>query len=420
MSLPFSCSLESGSLAGSYDQKFERVAAAFEKNYRERNELGASVCVTLDGETVVDLWGGTARAESGEPWNSDTLSVVWSSTKGAVSFCAHLLASRGHLDLDAPVTDYWPEYGQNGKVPTTVKMLLSHQSGVCAVSERLPAGAYANWDVMVRAIEKQQPFFAPGTAHGYQAMTYGWLVGEVVRRVSGKSLGTFFREAIADPLGIDFWIGLPATDESRTARMIMPEPDLDNMSPFMAAMIKPGSLQALALGNSGGYMDYGPEQVRGFDTPVAHAAEIGAAGGLTNGRGLAGLYAPLACGGSLNGVEYVSPDVLARMGAVASAGSRDMTLLAPMRFSLGFFKAMDNRRAPRGMQDSMFLPEAAFGHPGYGGSVGFADPEARISFGYNMNRMGQGMLLNERGQSLIDAVYQSLGYRSRESGNWLK
>ena len=204
MSTPFNCSVETGTLRGFYDPSFERVAEEFEKNYRERNELGASVCVMINGESVVDLWGGTARADSGEPWNTDTLSVVWSSTKGAVSFCAHVLASRGQLDLDAPVTDYWPEYGQNGKAATTVKMLLSHQSGVCAVSEPLPAGAYANWDLMVRAIEQQQPFFEPGTAHGYQALTYGWIVGEVIRRVSGQSLGTFFSEAIAEPLGIDF------------------------------------------------------------------------------------------------------------------------------------------------------------------------------------------------------------------------
>ncbi len=420
MSIPFSSSVQSGSLFGFYDPKFERVAEAFEKNYNERNELGASVCVTLDGDTVVDLWGGTARADSGKGWESNTLSVVWSSTKGAVSFCAHVLASSGRLDLDALVTDYWPEYGQNGKASTSVKMLLSHQSGVCAVSESLPLGAYADWDLMVQAIERQKPFFEPGTAQGYQALTYGWLVGELIRRISGQSLGNFFRQAIAEPLGIDFWIGLPSTDEPRTARMILPEPDLENLSPFMAAMTEPGSLQALALGNSGGYMDYGEGNVRNFDTRLAHAAEIGAAGGLTNGRGLAGMYAPLALGGRPNGVEYVSPDTLARLGAVTSASSRDMTLLVPMRFSLGFFKAMDNRRGPPGMRDSMFLPEAAFGHPGYGGSVGFADPQARISFGYNMNRMGQGMLLNERGQSLIDAVYLSLGYRSRESGNWIR
>ena len=174
---------------------------------------------------------------------------------------------------------------------------------------------------------------------------------------------------------------------------------------------------AFAFGNSGGHIDLTAEGVRGFDTRTAHAAEIGGAGSLANARGLRGLHVSLACGGSLNGVEYVSADILARMGAVSSASDRDVTLLAPMRFSLGFFKAMDNRRSRPGTQDSMFLPEAAFGHPGYGGSVGFADPESRVSFGYNRNRMGQGMLLNARGQSLIDAVYQSLGYRSRESGN---
>jgi CubicO group peptidase (beta-lactamase class C family) len=420
MTTSFSAQVASGELAGSVEPRFARVAAEFERNFRERDELGASVCVMLDGKPVVDLWGGTAREKTGEPWNADTLSVVWSSTKGAVSFCTHLLAARGELDIDAPVSDYWPEYAQNGKESTTVKMMLNHQSGVCAISEKLPPGAYADWDTMVRAIERQQPFFEPGTTHGYEALTYGWLLGEVIRRVTGKSLGTFFREAIAEPLGLDFWIGLPEREEARTARMILPEPDLDNLSPFMRAMMNPKSPQALALGNSGGYMDLNADGERNFDMRAAHAAEIGAAGGLTNGRGLAGLYAPLACGGSLNGVNFVNADTIARMGAVSSASSRDFTLLAPMRFSLGFFKAMDNRRALPGTQDSLFVPEAAFGHPGYGGSIGFADPESGISFGYSMNRMGQGMLLNPRGQSLIDAVYLSLGYRSRESGNWLK
>jgi len=420
MSTAFNCTVETGTLSGFYDPLFERVAEEFERNYRERGELGASVCVMVDGAPVVDLWGGTARIETGEPWNTDTLSVVWSSTKGAVSFCTHLLAARGQLDIDAPVSDYWPEYAQNGKAATTVKMLLNHQSGICALRDPLPVGAFADWDTVVKAIEGQAPFFEPGTAHGYQALTYGWLLGEVIRRVSGQSLGTFFREAIADPLAIDFWIGLPEEHEPRTARMILPDMDLDEPSPFFQAMLDPNSIQALALGNSGGYMDFNDEGIRGFDSRAAHGAEIGAAGGLTNGRGLAGMYAPLACGGSLNGVEYVSPDGLARMGAVSSAGGRDVTLLAPMRFSLGFFKAMDNRRGPPGARDSMFLPEVAFGHPGYGGSIGFADPEARVSFGYNMNRMGPGVLLNPRGQSLIDAVYLSLGYRSRESGNWLR
>ena len=413
-------SVPSGSLAGNCESRFAAVAAEFTKNFTERGELGGSVCVMHHGETVVDLWGGTAREDGGETWNSDTLSVVWASTKGAVSFCTHLLAARGEIDLDAPVADYWPEYAQNGKAATTVKMMLNHQSGICAVSEPLPAGAYADWDTMIKAIEKQAPFFEPGTTHGYEALTYGWLLGEVIRRVTGLSLGTFFRTALAEPLGIDFWIGLPESEEHRTARMILPATDPANLSPFMQAMADPTSVQALALGNSGGYMDLDENGVRNFDLPLAHGAEIGAAGGMTNGRGLAGLYAPLACGGSLNGVDYVDADTLARMAAVSSASSRDFTLLAPMRFSLGYFKSVDNRRGPANMRDSMFLPEPAFGHPGYGGSIGFADPESGISFGYTMNRMGDGMLLNERGQSLIDAVYRSLGYRSRESGFWLK
>lgn len=420
MSTPFSCTVKSGRIEGTFDEKFSSVVEAFETNFHQRDELGASVCVMVHGEAVVDLWGGTARKDTDQKWERDTLSVVWSSTKGAVSFCAHLLASRGELDIDAPVTNYWPEYGQSGKDATTVKMLLNHQSGVCAVSEALPAGAYANWETMTQAIERQAPFFEPGTAHGYQALTYGWLVGEIVRRVSGQSLGSFFRRAIGEPLDLDFWIGLPEEFEARTARMILPEMNLEDPSPFLRAMLKRDSIQALALGNSGGYMDLNDDGIRGFDTRAAHGAEIGGAGGLANGRGLAGLYAPLACGGNLDGTEYVSPDTLARMAAVSSASSRDVTLLAPMRFSLGFFKAMDNRRSVPGTQDSMFLPEAAFGHPGYGGSIGFADPESGVSFGYNMNRMGQGMLLNDRGQSLIDAVYKALGYRSRESGNWLK
>ena len=411
---------ENGALHGTFDPKFSRIVAAFVQNFEARGELGASACVMVDGQTVVDVWGGTARADTGQAWETDTLSIVWSSTKGAVSFCTHLLAARGDIDLDAPVATYWPEYAQNGKAATTVKMLLNHQSGVCAISEPLPAGAYADWDTMVGAIERQAPFFEPGTAHGYEALTYGWLLGEVIRRVSGKSLGGFFRDEIARPLQLDFWIGLAEADEARTARMILPAIEPGDPSPFLRAMMDPKSVQALALGNSGGYMDLGADGVRNFDSRLAHAAEIGAAGGLTNARGLAGMYAPLACGGRARGHEFVDPDAIAKMAAVASASSRDFTLLAPMRFSLGFFKSMDNRRAPEGLRDSMFLPEPAFGHPGYGGSIGFADPESGVSFGYTMNRMGPGMLLNERGQSLIDATYLSLGYRSRESGNWLK
>jgi CubicO group peptidase (beta-lactamase class C family) len=397
---------------GTCDPKFHLVRQEFERNLRERGEVGASVCVTLHGETVVDLWGGVARAEMQTPWTAETVSIVFSSTKGATALCAHMLASRGQLDLDAPVAAYWPEFAQAGKAQIPVKMLLNHQAGLPAVRTPLPQGAYADWELMVHTLAKEEPFWEPGARNGYHALTMGWLVGEVVRRVSGKSLGTFFQEEIAKPLRLDFWIGLPVEQEPRVAPMIAAEPDPQSL--FFQEVAKPGALQSLVLLNSGGYMGAQPE----YDSRAAHAAEIGAAGGITNARGLAGMYAPLACGGKLKGVELVSPDILARMSRVASATGRDAVLMMPTRFSLGFMKSMDNRREPAGVQDSALFGEEAFGHVGAGGSFGFADPKAGMSFGYTMNRMGPGAGLNPRGQSLVDATYRSLGYQSDASGAW--
>lgn len=397
---------------GVCDPKFQEVRQEFERNFRERGEVGASVCVTLRGETVVNLWGGVAQADTQRPWTEDTISIVFSSTKGATALCAHILASRGQLDLDAPVATYWPEFAQAGKANIPVKMLLNHQAGLPAVRTPLPQGAYANWDLMVDALAKEEPFWEPGTRNGYHALTIGWLVGEVVRRVSGKSLGTFFQDEVAKPLGLDFWIGLPEDKEARVAPMIAAKPDSESL--FSQELVKPGSLSALVLLNSGGYMGAKPE----YECRAAHAAEIGGAGGITNARGLAGMYAPLACGGKLKGVELVNSDTLARMSLVASATGRDAVLVMPTRFSLGFMKSMDNRRERPGVRDSVLISEDAFGHVGAGGSFGFADPAAAMSFGYTMTRMGSGTSLNDRGQSLVDATYRALGYRSEASGVW--
>ena len=397
---------------GTCDQKFQEVRQEFERNFAERDEVGASVCVTVGGQTVVDLWGGTADTETGAPWTDETVSIVFSSTKGATAICAHVLASRGELDLDAPVAKYWPEFAQAGKENIQVKMLLNHQAGLPAVRENLPQGAYADWDLMVDALAKEEPFWEPGTRNGYHALTYGWLIGEVVRRVSGKSLGTFFRDEIAQPLGLDFWIGLPEDKESRVAPMIAAEPDPNSV--LFQEMATPGTLAALAILNVGGYMGVIPE----YDTQAAHAAEIGGAGGITNARGLAGMYEPLALGGKKGDVELVNAGTLARMGRVSSSTGRDAVLVMPTRFALGFMKTMDNRKEPAGVQDSVLFSEEAFGHVGAGGSFGFADPKAGMSFGYTMNRMGSGASLNERGQSLVDAVYRALGYQSSESGAW--
>jgi CubicO group peptidase (beta-lactamase class C family) len=402
-------------VSGKCDPKFERVREEFERNFKEREEVGASVCVTLEGETVVDLWGGTACVDTGEPWKEDTVSVVFSATKGMTALCVHILASRGLLDIDAPVVKYWPEFGKAGKENITVKMLLNHQAGLPHVRRPLPQGAYYDWDIMVHALEEQEPFWEPGTRHGYEFVVFGWLVGEVVRRISGKSLGRFFQDQVAKPLGLDFWIGLPEEIEPRVSKIIMI--DLQEMMDtlFGRAMADPNSIQSLCITNDGGALI-----VDGVDARDFHAAEIGGAGGITNARGLAGMYAPLACGGSLKGVDLVDRDTLARMSAVSSSTGQDMTLLIPIRFSPGFIKSHDNRRQPPGMRDSVILSEDAFGHPGMGGSIGFADPRERMSFGYTMNKMGTELGLNPRGQSLVDAVYISLGFSSNACGSWLR
>jgi CubicO group peptidase (beta-lactamase class C family) len=387
--------------------EFDLVRQEFARNFAERGEVGASVAVTVRGETVLDLWAGVADASSGRPWERDTTVVVWSCTKGATALCAHILADRGELDLDAEVGRYWPEFAGNGKEAITVRMLLSHQAGLPAVRHELPPGAFYDWELMTSALAAEAPFWTPGLEHGYHGLTFGFLVGEVVRRVSGSTLGAFFRAEVAGPLGLDFQIGLPEADEARVARVIPGAPDPENLSPMeRAAFTDPTSIPYLMLVNSGGYMLPGEA-----DSRAAHAAELPSTGGITNARGLAGMYRPLAGGGA----PLVSEGTVRRMAATESAGL-DASILLPTRWTTGFVKAVDNRRFGPGQ--SVIYAEEAFGHPGIGGSVGFADPKAGLSFGYTMNKHGGGAGLNERGQSLIDTVYRSLGYRTDAYGTW--
>jgi|tagenome__1003787_1003787.scaffolds.fasta_scaffold20758622_1 CubicO group peptidase (beta-lactamase class C family) len=399
-------------IEGSCDERFAAVREEFERNFAERGEAGASVCVTVDGQTVVDLWGGAATAD--RPWTADTLTHVWSATKGATALCAHLLAGRGQLDLNAPVVAYWPEFGKHGKDVILVRHLLAHQAGLPAVREPLPMGAFYDWELMVDALAREEPFWKPGTRHGYHALTFGFLVGEVVRRASGRPLGVFFREEVAEPLGLDFHLGLPISHEDRVAPTVPaapPGPGDPVPSLYVAAFTDPSSMQAMMLANSGGYMTTPGEA----DSPAAHAAVMGAVGGITNARGLAGMYRPLANGGG----ELVWPEQLPLMSAVVSATSVDAVLLVPSRWSLGFAKTIDNGYLPVADREGMLLSEDAFGHPGMGGSLGFADPRAKLSFGYAMTRQGTGLGVNERGQSLVDAVYTALGYaRVGGSGKW--
>jgi CubicO group peptidase (beta-lactamase class C family) len=402
---------------GTCDPRFGAVRDEFERNFAERSEVGAAVCVTLEGETMVDLWGGLADPTTGRAWERDTIGVIWSCTKGATALCAHVLVTRGALDLDAPVAKYWPEFAKNGKGAITVRVLLAHQAGLAAFSEPIPEDAYRDWEMIVDLLTEQEPLWAPGTRHGYHALTYGHLVGEVVRRVTGRSLGTFFREEIGEPLGLDLWIGLPEQHEHRVAPTIpAPFPEPGDVIPtfYRVAMTEPASVGARVLMNSG--LVFAPGWI---DARATHAAELPAFGGIGNARSLARMYRALAVGGTVDGIQLVDGGGLAAMGAVASATSVDATMLVPTRWSLGFVKSVDNSAREPGDQDGVILAEDAFGHVGMGGSIGFADPRARASFGYTMNRQGMSTGLDARAQSLIDATYSALGYhRSPRGGSW--
>ena len=394
---------------GRCDPRFEAVKREFEKNFAERDEVGASVCLSVNGETLVDLWGGVADAETGDPWREDTISIVFSCSKAATALCAHILIDRGELNPDALVAEYWPEFAKNGKEKTTVQMMLNHESALPALRDPVRPGGFADWDYMIQRMEDEEPFWEPGTRNGYHMINFGWTVGELVRRVSGKSLGTFFRDEVAGPTGARFWLGLPETEDVHIApiRQYRPKPG-DATTEFTIRMVSdPESIQHKSFMNTGGW---------DFNDRRMQAAEIGGGGGLSNARGQVAMYTPLAT----NDGSLVSGDRLQNMTMVSTATHQDVTLLVPTRFASGFMKSMDNRGRNLGPGTSVIMGDRAFGHVGAGGSIGFADPECGLAFSYTMNQMGNGILMNDRGQSLIDAAYRSLGYRTNSPGAWVR
>ncbi|MEO1569604.1 MAG: serine hydrolase domain-containing protein [Pseudomonadota bacterium] len=399
----------STTVQGHCDPQFEAVRAEFEKNFAERGEVGASVCLSVDGETKVDLWGGVANPETGDAWTEDTVSIVFSCTKAATAICAHILIDRGDLNPAALVSDYWPEFAKGGKEATTVQMMLNHESALPALRAPVKEGGFLDWDYMISRMEDEEAFWEPGTRNGYHMVNFGWTVGELVRRVSGRSLGTFFKEEVAEKTGADFWIGIPDSFDKPIAPIMphIPSPD-DAFTRFtQKLMTDPASIQALSFLNSGGWNP---------NDPAAHRAEIGGAGGISNARGQVAMYTPLA----VNDGALVSRDQVARMSMVTTATGEDATLLVPTRFASGFMKSMDNRAYPMGDQMTAIIGDTAFGHVGAGGSIGFADTECGLAFSYTMNRMGAGLLVNDRGQSVIDAAYTPLGYRTNAPGAWVR
>tara|TARA_Y100000996_G_scaffold150025_1_gene115517 strand:+ start:1195 stop:2355 length:1161 start_codon:yes stop_codon:yes gene_type:complete len=385
-------------MLGYCHEDFLEIERIFNDNFNKYQEIGSSLCVIVDGEIVVDIWAGHKNKDRTEEWSEDTLSIAFSSTKAALALCVHILIERGELDLKEKITKYWPEYGKNGKEETTIEMILNHSAGLPALRTKVKEGGFLDWDYMVNLIENEKPFWEPGKETGYHMMTTGWLIGEIIRRVNGKSLGEFFNSELREPYGLNYWIGLPEPEDKRVAEIIpfVPSPD-DKPSGFASAFRNNrNSMQRLSLTNTGGY---------DFNAKETYRAELGAIGGITNARSLAKLLTPLA----KNNEELLSRDTVKKLSESNIKTSIDNMLLFPTNFSNGFMLNMDNRDTFEGEGGSFIIGPNAFGHVGYGGSSAtFVDPDSKISFGYLTNKLGGEYLINNRAQSLIDATYKNL------------
>ena len=380
---------------GHCEPRFTAVREQFFANFTERGDVGAAVCVYLDGVRVVDCWGGHADRARTRPFGADTIVSVASTTKGMVALCAHMLAERGKLDLDAPVARYWPEFAAAGKQDIPVRWLLSHRAGLPAIRPSLPAAALFDWTAMTAAIAETAPWWTPGERHGYHAITYGHLVGEVIRRVDGRSVGAFLRDEVTAPLRADFFIGVPEEADGRAAE-VLPPPPPGEPTIWDTLLADPESVSGRTFLNP-------PRPLGLVNTRAWRAAEIPAANGHTSARGVARIYAALARGGELDGVRLLAPATIERAIEEQSRG-RDAVLSLPTRFATGFMLGM-----PGGIFNCG-PGRRTFGHPGHGGSIGFADPDARIGFGYVTNQYVTGTAPHpdRRVPSLVDAMYAAL------------
>ncbi|MFD8234713.1 serine hydrolase domain-containing protein [Streptomyces sp. NPDC059696] len=379
---------------GHCDARFTAVREAFEENFRERGELGAAVAVTVGGRTVVDLWGGWADAARSRPWERDTLVNVWSTSKGPVALCAHLLADRGLLDLDAPVARYWPEFAAAGKEKVLVRHLLSHRAGLAGLREPHSLEQLCDWELTTQRLAATEPWWEPGTRSGYHALTYGHLVGEVVRRVSGLKPGAFLEREVTGPLGLDFRIGLPGEDAGRAAELVQAPTTGGDEQAAVFAQLAPAAVAALT----------NPAvSAAAANTPRWRAAEIPAANGHGTARAVAGLYGVFAGLDTHGGHRLLSPEAAERVRE-GQGSCRDLVLGAGFEHEtevgLGLWLS--------GPGGSYGPNPRAFGHDGFGGSCGLADPEAGVSLGYVMNRMGPRIADDPRKTALVDALYGAL------------
>jgi CubicO group peptidase (beta-lactamase class C family) len=367
---------------------FEAVREAFAANFDRRADVGAACSVYRRGRAVADLWGGLADRTAGRAWAEDTLALVFSATKGVTAICVNRLAERGELDLDAPIARVWPEFAARGKERITPRDVLCHRAGLAAVDGELTLAEVLAWDPVVASIAAQAPQWEPGTAHGYHARSFGWILGELVRRTTGRSLGHWLADEVAKPLGLELWIGLPASRLRRAARIVPPAGGSDRVAELLGS----SSLTARVMN--------GPADLFRYDEMWNRAdllaAEMPSSNGVADARSLARLYA--AAIGPVDGVRLLAPATVAAASVPHSEGP-DRVILLPSRFGLGF--ALPPFLGPA-------CGPASFGHPGAGGSLAFADPEAEIAFAYVMNEMRFGLEPDLRSADLVAAVYASL------------
>jgi CubicO group peptidase (beta-lactamase class C family) len=376
-------------------QLLHRLKPLFDENFEQFGELGAAVSVWQNGKPLIELFGGFCDTRRERRWVAGTLMLVWSATKGIGSACLLHVLQQHKIQLNQAVVEFWPEFGQSGKHNITLAQLLSHQAGLCALDQRVDV---LDHDGVIRAIEAQTPLWLPGTAHGYHARTFGFLLDELVRRIAGKTLPDYWAENFARPLELDFWIGLPETENGRVATVYAPK---GSKSPepkqFYRDLVTPGTLARKAFTSP-----YGLNAISKMNDPHIRAQPIVSFGGIGSASALAKFYSMLANGGKFNGQTFFSPKTIEWMTTTISDGI-DRVFQIPTAFSAGFMK--DSRDATRRIFGSSVT---SFGHPGAGGSQAFADPKNKVAFCYVMNQMEQSVLPNERALRLIDAIYDFL------------
>ena len=394
-----------GVVRGEVAPGFEAVRDLLEQQFAEVQHIGAGVCVYHRGERVVDIWGGVAEEGSDRAWEADTMAVSFSTTKGLTATCLHILADRGLVDYDAPVATYWPEFGKKRKERITVYHLLTHQAGLAPLPDGMYGEDVVDWERVIHGLENEEPAWEPGTASGYHAITFGFLVGEVVRRVSGKRIGRFLRDEVCAPLGLhDMYIGAPESVEPRIAKLtnrmtLTPEMLQQAQARMQAGEPLVSPLTERAMGMRPGEMmnpnrDNGGENV--FDSPEAHRAEIPAANGIMSARDLARMYACLANYGELDGARLMSEERV-RIMSKQQTFRADKVIMLEVGWALGYMTG--------GIEGWPFGPRVtAFGHPGLGGSIGFCDPEIGMAFGFTTNALAADLIGYGRTAALAESA----------------